>query len=119
MNDFDIITPDPVYGARVQFDEDGNVVRQPREDFSLTSEEEICFRCPLPECVEEAKEGCVIELRANDKRIESYLKQKENGKITVAGEKKLSTLQKQAEIGWKKFRLGVAKKLGSTSLEDE
>lgn len=118
MAEIDMITPDPVYGASVQFDENGDRIKPVLEDFSLTDEEKICFHCPMSDCVEEGKLGCVVELRAMEVRIDSYRKQKEKGTISAAGTKKLSTLTKQTQEGWHLYNEAVAKKLGATYIGD-
>jgi len=118
MNNIEIINLDPVYGSNASFDDEGNYIKPVSEFNELTSEEKLCFSCPLSECVEEAKEGCIVELRSIEKRINSYNKKLEEGTITVAGSKKLSTLSRQFEVGMKKYKEGVALKIGATVRED-
>ena len=107
------LTPDPVYGSNVNFDEQGNPIRPVLVDHLLTSEEEICFNCPLADCVEEGKEGCIIELRAMQKKASNYEKQVRSGTISRAGKKKLSTINKQLLVGFEKFHQGVAIKINA------
>lgn len=117
MADFEILRPDPVYGSNANFDDDGNLIRSFQEDVSLSSEDRICFKCPLEDCVEEAKNGCVIELRSNAKKISSYEDQIRKGTITESGKRKLDYLRKWDEMGWEKFKEGVAKKIGATYIK--
>lgn len=101
MIDYDTysISPDPVYGSNVNFDEEGNPILVKSDGYELTAEDEICFNCRLPECVEEAKKGCVIELIVGRRKIVNWEKKESDGTITASDAKKLTTLRKNVTLG--------------------
>lgn len=65
MNDFDesnfSVALEPTHGDFLDLDEDGNPIPLNGEKYALTSREELCFKCPLPDCKENSNK-CLINI---------------------------------------------------------
>lgn len=55
------IQPEATYGDFLDLDEKGDPIRLDPNQYRLSSEDELCFKCPLPDCKENSKK-CLINI---------------------------------------------------------
>ena len=55
------IQPESTYGDYLEFDENGNRIRLDPDQYKLSDEESLCFKCTLPDCKENSKK-CLINI---------------------------------------------------------
>lgn len=113
MIDFETysISPDPVYGSNVKFDEDGKPVFPKSEGVELSKVDKICFECKMPTCVEDARKGCVVELMESRRKVANYEKKIEDGTISPSAKKKLTVLRKSIKMGEEELQKVLSEEL--------